>query len=60
MESSRNFREEDGAQFYQIAITGCRTGKPRGTDMLKLFKEGELKRIHGIWAPMKTPETGIR
>ena len=24
----RNFREEDGTQFYQIAITGCRTGRP--------------------------------
>jgi endoglucanase len=46
----RNFREEDGTQLYQIAITeDAGQEGPRGTDMLKLFKEGKLERVHGIW-----------
>ena len=58
----RNFREEDGTQFYQIAITeDAGQEGPRGADMLKLFqrrKTGASPRNLG--AAMKTPETGIR
>jgi len=45
-----NFREEDGVQFYQGTL-GCDDGQegPRGENMLKLFKERKLERVHGIW-----------
>ena len=46
----RNFREEDGVQFYQGTL-GCDDGQegPRGENMVKLSKEGKLARVHGVW-----------
>jgi endoglucanase len=47
----RNFREEDGVQFYQISLLNEDQGQEgaRGEDMLRLFAEGKLERVHGIW-----------
>jgi len=46
----RNFREEDGTQFYQLTIDddAGQEGE-RGTNMLELLKRGKLERVHGVW-----------